>query len=83
MSVLQVAGIVKIVQFSGQPVAIPDWQINNLKILVGAGVMIENDGRTFQENEEVMITTGSLEGLRGIITRVGSRKKLIISIPYK
>lgn len=80
LSVLQVNGVVKFVQFSGEPVPIPDWQINNLKILLGAGMMVENNGKEFKKGEEVMITRGSLEGLRGVVARSGNRTKLVISI---
>jgi len=80
LSVLKIWGVVRIVHFSGQPVPIPEWQINNLKILLGADIMIENDARDFKKNEEVVIVRGSLEGLRGVITKVGARKKLVISI---
>lgn len=80
LPVLQVSGVVKIVQFAGNPVPIPDWQINNLKILLGAGILIENNGKEFKKGEEVVITHGSLEGLKGVVARSGNRTKLIISI---
>src|SRR4030042_6761553 len=41
--VLETSGVVNIVHFSGKPVSIPDWQIDNLKILMGAEVPLDNE----------------------------------------
>src|SRR4030042_2560830 len=38
--VLQTPGVMRIVSFSGRPVPIPDWQIENLRIVLGAQVTI-------------------------------------------
>ena len=78
--VLQTSGVVSIVSFSGEPVPIPDWQIENLKIVLGAEVPITPGTREFSKDEEVRITLGSLEGLRGTIIQVKGRHKLVIRI---
>jgi len=80
LPVLQVPGVVKIVHFCGKPVPITDWQIQNLKILLGAAVPMTTEFRDFEKGEEVQITQGSLKGLRGKILRVKGQHKLIISI---
>jgi transcriptional antiterminator RfaH len=80
MDVLQTAGVMTIVRFSGKPVAIPDWQIENLKILLGASIPIDVENHDFAEGEEVRITRGTLEGLRGTIQQVKGGHKLVISI---
>ena len=80
LPVLQVPGVVTIVRFSGKPVPVPDWQIENLKILMGARVPVTQETREFEKGEEVCITRGALQGLRGTITRIHSQHKLVISI---
>jgi len=80
LPVLQVSGVVKIVHFCGKPVPIPDWQIQNLKILLGAAVPMSTDCKDFEKGEEVQIMQGSLGGLRGKILHIKGQHKLVISI---
>jgi len=78
--VLHTTGVMTIVRFSGKPVAIPDWQIENLKILLGTSLPITVENHDFVAGEEVRITRGTLEGLRGIIQKLKGEHKLVISI---
>jgi transcription antitermination factor NusG len=80
MDVLHTAGVMTIVRFSGKPVAIPDWQIENLKILLGTALPVTVESHDFVEGEEVRITRGNLEGLRGAIQHIKGGHKLVISI---
>jgi len=78
--VLQTPGVVNIVAFSGKPVPVPDWQILNLKILLGAEVPITTETREFEKGEEVKITQGNLAGLRGTVLQQKGHHKLAIRI---
>jgi transcription antitermination factor NusG len=80
LPVLQTAGVVNLVTFSGQPVAVPDWQIENLKILMGTAVPVAQEDHDLIAGEEVRISRGPLEGLRGVIQQVKGHHKLVISI---
>ena len=80
LRVLQIPGVVKIVSFGGKPVPIPDWQIQNLKILIGAEIPVSTDIKDFERGEQVIITSGSLKGQRGTIIYVKGQRKLAISI---
>ena len=80
MAVLQTAGVMTIVRFSGKPATIPDWQIENLKILLGTSLPITVENHDFVAGEEVRITRGTLEGLRGIIQQIRGEHKLVIRI---
>jgi len=80
LPVLITPGVVTIVHFSGKPVPIPDWQIDNLKIMLGAKVPVNSEIAALIKGREVRITRGSLEGLRGIIVHVKGRHKLVISV---
>jgi len=80
LPVLQTPGIVKIVTFSGKPVPVPDWQILNLKILLGAEVPVTAETREFEPGEEVQIKAGNLSGLRGTVLQQKGQHKLVIRI---
>lgn len=80
MSVLLTPGVVKILHFCGKPVPIPDWQIRNLKILLGTEVPISTELQDFKKGKDVHITEGALKGLRGKILEVKGIHKLVISI---
>jgi transcriptional antiterminator RfaH len=80
VKVLQTEGVVKFVAFLSKPVPIPEWQINNLKILLGADIPFTNENYMFATGEEVTIGVGSLNGLRGQIIKVQGKHKLVISI---
>jgi transcription antitermination factor NusG len=80
MPVVLVTGVVKIVHFCGKPVPIPDWQIENLRILTGTDVPMTTDTQDFEKGEEVLITQGALKGLRGRIRHIKGTHKLVISV---
>jgi transcriptional antiterminator RfaH len=78
--VLKVGGVVSYVKFQGRPTSIPDWQIQNLRILLGSGEDFEFDVSDFGEGDFVHITAGVLKGLKGQIVKVRRKKKLLISL---
>jgi transcriptional antiterminator RfaH len=80
LKVLQTIGVVNIVCFSGKPVPIPDWQIENLKLMLGAEVPFTTEFRELEEGEEVVVRSGQLMGLKGTIMQVQGRHKLLIRI---
>ena len=80
LPVLQTDGVVNIVSFSGQPVPVPDWQIQNLKILLGAETEFNHEAEEFEKGQEVLIGGGPLRGLRGIVINKKGIHKLVISI---
>jgi transcription antitermination factor NusG len=80
LAVLEIPGIVKILHFGGKPVPIPDWQILNLKILLGTDTPVSEGTRRYAKGEAVHITQGSLQGLRGHIVWVRRRHQLVISV---
>jgi transcription antitermination factor NusG len=80
LDVLHTPGVMTLIRFSGKLVAIPDWQIDNLRILLGTSLPITVENRELITGEEVRITRGTLEGLRGIIQKIKGEHKLVISI---
>jgi transcription antitermination factor NusG len=80
LAVLQTFGVVKIVHFCGRPVPVPEYQINNLRILLGAQVVLECEPMELEKGQEVRISKGPLMGLRGIIVMIKGKQKLLIRI---
>ena len=77
--VLQIKGVVKIVNFNGIPAPIPNWQIESLK------KMLEHPEKIHLENyirpgEIVEITDGLFTGMRGMIRNLKGETRLIVTI---
>jgi transcription antitermination factor NusG len=75
----QTSGVVCFVHFNGKPVAIPEWQIKNLQILIGSKMTVE-DCRDFKTGSPVRVTMGPLAGLHGIIAEIRGQHKVVICI---
>jgi len=80
MRVLLVPGVVKIIHFDGKPVAVPEWQIQNLRILMGAKVQVNREAQHFEKGEEVQISYGPLKGLQGNILHLNGHHKLVFRV---
>ncbi len=78
-SVLQTKGVVKIINFSNEPVIVPDWQIDSLKKMLTRPekVQLEN---YMKIGDPVVIDFGPFKGMKGIVKVVKGRQRLIISI---
>ena len=77
--ILPIPGVVKIVNFRGEPAVIPDWQIESLK------KMMEHPQRVRLEEymrpgEVVEVTDGLFKGMRGAIKTVKDEMRLVITI---
>ena len=73
-------GVVKFVTFEGHPVAIPQNQIDNLKLLVNSDAEIEVTSEKFEKGDNVEVISGSLVGLTGELIKTGGRKRVIVRI---
>jgi len=78
--VLKTYGVVKFVKFEGIPAPIPEWQINNLKILTGSDGHFEKGTVNYHQGDFVKITKGAMKGLMGRITKIRGRDKLVINL---
>lgn len=78
--VYKTTGVVKFVSFEGQPVPIPQNQIDNLRLLIDSNAEIEVTSEKFEKGDNVEVITGSLIGLKGELIKAGGRKKVIIRI---
>ena len=78
--VLRVDGVVKYICFESKPVAIPEAQINNLKLLVDANVKIDMTSEKLEKGDNVEVINGVLSGLRGELVRIKNKNKVVVRI---
>jgi transcriptional antiterminator RfaH len=78
--VLQTFGAVKYISFEGKAATIPPEQIDQLKIIVNSNEKIETIWETRRKGDRVMVTSGSLKGLKGELITDGDRKKVLVRI---
>jgi transcriptional antiterminator RfaH len=73
-------GVVKFVSFEGQPVSIPQNQIDNLRLLVDSNAEIVVSSERFDPGDNVVVINGSLIGLTGELIRIGSKNRVVVRI---
>jgi transcription antitermination factor NusG len=78
--VYQIQGAVRFVSFEGSAVAIPQKQIDNMRLLVNSDARIEVTSENFEKGDNVEVTSGSLVGLTGELIRIGNKNRVVIRI---
>ncbi len=78
--VLQTMGVVKYITFEGKAASIPADQIDNLRIIVNSDEKVETTWETRRKGDKVMVSAGSLKGLRGELISDGDRRKVLVRI---
>jgi transcription antitermination factor NusG len=73
-------GVVKFVSFEGQPVSIPQNQIDNLRLLINSDAEIEVSSDKFAPGDNVVVINGSLIGLTGELIKIGSKNRVVVRI---
>lgn len=73
-------GVVRFVSFEGQPVAIPQKQIDNLRLIINSDADVEVSSEKFEPGDNVEVVNGSLIGLTGELIKVGSHNRVIVRI---
>lgn len=77
--VLQTRGIVKIVNFSGEPAVVPQWQIDSLKKMLEFPESLQIETH-ISPGEIVEITEGPMRGMRGSVRRIKNEERLVLTI---
>ena len=78
-SVLQTKGVVKIVNFSSEPVVVPDWQIDSLKKMLTKPEKVQLE--TYMKvGDPVVIDFGPFKGMKGVVKTIKGQQRLIITI---
>jgi transcriptional antiterminator RfaH len=78
--VYKIPGVVKFVSFEGNPVSIPQKQIDNLRLLINSNAEIEVSSERFSPGDNVEVTNGALAGLTGELIRIGSKNRVVVRI---
>jgi transcriptional antiterminator RfaH len=73
-------GVVKFVSFEGQPVSIPQNQIDNLRLLINSNAEIEVSSEKFATGDNVEVINGALVGLTGELIKIGSKNRVVVRI---
>lgn len=76
---LQQNAMVRCVTFNGRPASIPDWQIENLKIMLSTNEDVALS-EIIQSGTKVKIISGPFEGVIGVVNETSAGKTLSISI---
>lgn len=78
--VLKTHGVVKYITFEGKAAAIPNNQIDNLRIIIDSNADVETTWKTFNKGEKVRVNGGALKGLEGVLISDGERRKVLVRI---
>ena len=77
--VLHTHGIVKIVNFKGEPAEVPDWQIESLKTMLEHPETLRTENY-IQPGETIEVTEGPFKGMRGMVKTMKGSSRLVVTI---
>lgn len=78
--VLMTKGISRFIYFSGSVAAMPDKQIEDLKLLMASSLELEVTEENLQPGEKIKIKAGPLKGLTGEMIAYRSQKQLLLRL---
>ncbi|MBK0378218.1 UpxY family transcription antiterminator [Mucilaginibacter segetis] len=78
--VLMTKGIARFIYFSGQITAMPDSQIEELKLLLSSSLELEVTEENLAPGEKIRIKAGPLKGINGEMIAYRSQKQLILRL---
>jgi len=78
--VLMTKGISRFIYFSGKIAAMPDRQIDELKLLMASPYDLEITEEDLQPGEKIIIKAGPLKGMTGEIISYRSQKQLALRL---
>lgn len=79
LAVLTCAGVVRLVTFEGRPAVIPDHQVEDIRTLVTSEFRYD-PCPLIDEGDEVVVVSGPLRGVRGILERKNARARLVLNV---
>jgi transcription antitermination factor NusG len=80
LRVLEIPGVVHIVSFRGMPVAVPDEQIETLRMALQ--LRRSEPCPYLAAGRRIRIKTGPLQGLEGVVVRHNSHARIIVSVDF-
>ncbi len=80
LPILKCTGVVNIVSFEGKPAAIPEYELDSIRVLVGSELQFD-PCPMIHEGMMVEVTHGSLKGVIGRLVRKDAPKaRLVLSV---
>ncbi len=77
--VLVIPGALRYVSFEGAPAPIPDYQIENLKILVAAGDhSIEVTSERIHKGDKIRVISGPLTNVNGEVVEIRGKRRILL-----
>lgn len=80
--VLMCKGVSRFIYFSGKIASIPEWQIDQLKLLLANASELEVVEQVFEPGQQVIVKAGPLQGLRGELVSWQSSQRVLVRIDY-
>ena len=80
--VLSTEGVVRFISFSQNIISIPESEIQTIKRIVQTDIPIEIQQRNFEHGDVVEIISGSLTGMRGILSELHGKNKVLIELAH-
>jgi len=78
--VLMTKGVSRFIYFSGHITAMPNRQVDDLKLLMASSLELEVTEENLQPGEKIKIKAGPLKGLTGEMITYRSQKQLLIRL---
>jgi transcription antitermination factor NusG len=79
LAILRCTGVVSIVSIEGEPVPVPDIEIEGIRTLVSSDLQYD-PCPLIREGMVVEVTHGPLKGVVGRLTRKGAHARLVLSV---
>ena len=79
LAILKCAGVVNIVSFEGKPAPIPEYELENIRVLVRSDLQYD-PCPLIREGEMVEVVHGPLKGVTGRLTRKGAHARLVLAV---
>jgi transcription antitermination factor NusG len=79
LKVIQVPSVIRLVSFGGEPVAIPEAELNAIRTCLDHDCKLQPHP-VLQAGQRVRITRGALTGIEGILVRNKGISRLVLSI---
>ena len=78
--VLETENVVRFIRFSKNLIAIPDEEMDLMKLVVGEGENVEVELGTFEEGDNVEIVGGRLTGIKGKLIEKQGKKQMVVEL---
>jgi transcription antitermination factor NusG len=79
LPILTSTGVLSVLGFGSEPAAIPNSEIDAVKAVLESGLGV-SPCPFLKEGQRVRVIDGSLEGLEGILVRIKSELRLVVSV---